>query len=210
MLLFSRMSTLSGTPAEVMGAALAVTERVNEVLDHEVSLWSGGAGFPLGTTVWSTTIESHAELAETGATLMGDAKYGELVGQLNTLRVGDTNDQIREMIHGAPAGEPTGVGGVGWIVTAQPTGGNLVNAMTWGADVTDHVSGLTGAQTRLFRDLYGPFGQLTWLTTFASPADLDTAQAALAADADYLSMVDKAGAYFAEGSGHQGMASRIA
>ena len=72
--------------------------------------------------------------------------------------------------------------------------------LRWAAEVTDFVNGLTGAQTRLFRDLSGSFGQLTWLTTFADAAGIDDSQAAMAASPDYLDLVDKGGAYFIEGN----------
>lgn len=210
MLMFSRVSLLSGAPAEVAGAAIAITERVNEVVDSEVSLWAGGAGLPFGTTAWSMGIESHAALAEMAASLTGDAKYGELVGQLNQYRVGETNDQIQELVHGAPPDGPTPIGGAAWMVMAQISGGNTVNAMTFGAEITDYVTGLTGVQTRFLRGLYGPFGSVAWITTFDDVAGLDHAHAALAADNDYLSLVDKAGDYFVEGAANQAIATRIA
>lgn len=210
MLLFTRMSVLAGAPGELMPAVLAVTERVNAVVDNEISLWAGGIGFPVGAFAWSGRVESHAQVAENNAKLLGDAEYAELVGALGQFRTGESTDSLRQLIHGDPPAETPPVGTIVLSSVAQVSAGNIMSAMTWGVEMTQLVSKITGNPTSFYRDLYGSFGSVVWLAGLADAAALDAAHAALGADPAYVEKLDQGAGLFRPGSGSQGFATRVA
>ena len=115
---------------------------------------------------------------------------------------------MREIIHGAQA--ESAVGQVAQLVTATAAAGKLGAAMAFGVEITDHVSSATKSSSITFcRNLYGPFGGVSWISTVADMAAADAAGAALAADASYLEAVDKAGDIFEPGSGLVSLSQRI-
>jgi hypothetical protein len=155
-------------------------------------------GAPLGTLSFTAPVESHAALAEATAGLNDDNAFLDLVEKLSPFIVAPPQDQLREVVHGAPAA--SAVGQVAQRVTATAAYGKQAAAMAWGIEIADHFASTTKASVAFCRDLYGPFGQLTWISVVADMAGADDAGAALAADASYVEALDKAGDLFIPGS----------
>lgn len=211
MLLTSRIATFRAQPGEVVPAASGICDRIKEVAGLDITLWMGGPGYPVGTMVWSAIAESHAQYGDVGAQLMADGPYLELVGQL-TPHATDTGEQvIREFVHMTtePDGTSPPVGAATWVVSAQIANGQISNAMTWGVEVAELVKATTGADVAFTRDLYGPWGTVTWLTPFENMAALDEAQAKMSASEDYLAKVDSGAPLFNPGAARSGLVSRV-
>src|SRR6185436_4550988 len=64
MYLFSRLATLRGNERRSLAWAAKMTDHVNAVGDHTVTLWRADFGYPVGTVAWSTWVESMAALNE--------------------------------------------------------------------------------------------------------------------------------------------------
>ncbi|MGI9624969.1 MAG: hypothetical protein ACR2PK_19230 [Acidimicrobiales bacterium] len=210
MLLYSRTSMLVGAPSEVMPAAVAVTERVKDITGRDIGLWVGGPGFPVGTLNWAMRIESHSDIGDIGDALNADSKFNDLVGAMMQYRGGDTVDAVRSLIHGTPADDLPPVGSMVSATTAQIANGNIAAAMQWGSEVAEMVTGITGSNVNFYRDLYGAFGSVSWLSGQPDGAGIDAAQAALAAAPEYLAKIDEGAPLFIPGTANQGIATRIA
>jgi len=207
MLLFSRRITLVGGPRKTVPIVSDLAAYVNAHTSLDWSVRTVLFGAPLGTLAFTAPVESHAALAEATAGLNTDNAFQDLIEKVSPLLAGPPQDQLREVIHGAPP--ESSVGQVAQLVTATVAGGKFAAAMAWGIEVTDHVASTTKAPIAFCRNLYGPFGQVSWISTVADMAGADAASAALAADASYLATLDKAGDLFEPGSASTTLSQRI-
>lgn len=211
MFLFQRMATLRGGVRRPMAWAAEITAFVNQNSDIEVSLWAANFGFPLGTVVWSARVESRAQLNEFTSALLAKEAYHDLVEKGQDFITTPGQDSLRELVHGEGlSSSAPPVGSFATVVTAQPAPGQIVNAVTWGIEITKMFHAISGTPIALYTDCYGPFGQLTWIGVAANAAAVDAAASAVNSNADYIASIDAAGAYFVAGSASQGLASRIA
>ena len=202
------MLTLRGGPRKSIGWAVEMTALVNERAGIEVGLWSAAFGFPLGTVVWSARIDSRAALGEVTAKLMADDGYHSLVEKGQEFVAEPGQDTLRQLIHAESisATSPP-VGAAVTLTTATPAQGQIAKAMEWGVEITKIYA---GSSAMFLADSYGPFGQVTWISSHADLAAVDAANDALQANPEYLGSIDKAGNLFVAGSGMQGLATRIA
>ena len=205
MLLFSRQGVYEGRMDELMPKVQAVVERVNELVDDPLSVWASVAGLPAGTLAFTGFMENHEKLGDNNTKVLADTEWWNRVGALREHSASETTDEIREIIHGSPSPENS----VAWGVTAQIAPGQIANAMGWAIEIAEKVGSMVGSETIVLWDLYGPYGQLTWITGFPDMAAVDTAQAAMAADSDYVSKLDAGGDLFVAGSGSQRLATRL-
>lgn len=210
MFLFSRVSTLRGNPAKVLGWATEMNELVNSKTDVEVTLWGAVFGYPIGTMAWTTMVESHAQLSATQQTLMADKAYNTMIEKGQDLISAPGQDFLRRIIHGEPGDGPPPVGSVATVITATAANGRLAETVQWGIDVSDHVSSLTGANIAFMADTYGNFGQVTWILGVEDMAAADAANDAMMTDAEYMDRIKAAADLFIPGSGHQGLVTRLA
>ena len=207
MLLFSRTVTLTGGPRKAAPIVAELAAYVNAHTSLDMSVRTVLFGAPLGTVAFTARVESHAALAEATAGLNTDNAFLDLVEKVSPLLAGPPQDHLREVVHGAPA--ESAVGQVAQIVTANVAGGKLAAAMAFGVGITDHVTATTKAPIAFCRNLYGPFGQVSWISMVPDMAGVDAAAAALAADASYVEAVDKAGDIFEPGSSSVTLSQRI-
>jgi hypothetical protein len=180
---------------------------VNAHTDLDWSVRTVLFGAPLGTLAFTARVESHAALAKATAGLNTDDAFLDLIEKVSPFLAGPPQDQLREVIHGAPS--ESSIGQVAQLVTATVAGGKFATAMAWGVEIADHVTSTTKAPIAFCRNLYGPFGQLSWISTVSDMAGADTAAAALAADGSYLEALDKAGDLFEPGSASTTLSQRI-
>ena len=205
MLLFSREGVYVGHIGELMPKVQSVVDRVNELVEDPLSVWASVAGMPAGTLTFTGFMENHEKLGENNAKVLADNEWWDRVGSLREHSVGETTDEIREIIHGTPSPENS----VAWGVTAQIAPGQIANAMGWAIEIAEKVGSLAGSETVVLRDLYGPWGQMTWITGFADMASVDAAQAAMAADPGYITMLDQGGDLFIPGTASQRLATKL-
>jgi hypothetical protein len=208
MLLFSRTLTLTGGPRKTTPIVAELTARVRAQTGLDWAVRNVLFGAPLGTLAFTTRAESHAALAEAAAGLTTDEAFLDLVEKLSPFLAAPPQDQVREVIHGEGPGQ-SAVGHMAQLVTATVAGGKFAAAMAWGVEIADHVASTTKAPIMFCRNLYGPFGQLSWISTFADSKGVDAASAALAADASYLGALDKAGDLFEPGSATTTLSQRV-
>lgn len=208
---FTRVATLTGGARRPLEWATAMTEKVNGIVELDVTLWGATFGFPVGTVAWSAMTESRQQLADQTAKLMVDEGYHGLVEKGQEFSAAPPEDHLRTIVHmTGEAGDPPPVGGQAEIITAAPAEGRIGDAMTWGVEIADRYASVTGVDAAFLADAYGTFGQMTWMSVFEDPAAVEAAAEATMADADYMAALDDAGGLFLPGSGERGLVTRLA
>jgi hypothetical protein len=209
MQLFSRLGTLTGSPRASIKWATDVTAYVNGKVARPVGLWAVGFGQPVGTVAWTAQVDGLADLQATFAGLADDDGYEELLARGREHLAGPAIDVLREVVRGEP-GDPPAVGSISSVTTATVAPGKYEEAMAWGAEMASHVESITSHRTFFLADVYGTFGQVTWITSAPDAAAADAARTAIQSDLDYLKRLGDVGDLFIPGSGRQSMATRIA
>jgi hypothetical protein len=208
MYVFSRLLTLKRSPRQSMAWATEMTAYVNAHSDLNVSLWATQFGNPVGTVAWTAQVDSHAALAAATAGLIADNGYYDLLEKAADLVNAPAQDAFRLVVHGDPGAPP--IGSFAGLITAVVAGGKQADAMAWGVETSKHVTAVTGIPVAFCSDVYGTFGQVTWIAIYPDLAMLDKAQEVLGSDADYAKRLAKAGDLFEPGSGSTRLSTRIA
>ena len=209
MSLFSRSVLMTGPATAVTEFSLGVREYVTKKIGTEVSLWSMQFGGPVGTMVYSARVDGHAGLAAITAPLAGDSTYEAMLAKGAELLAGPPMDALREPLDGSTGGDPPPLGAVAVITTAIIGNGRYADAIGWGLDTAAHATKVSGMPVAFYSDLYGPFGQVTWIGVSPDMASLDAANAKMNTDAAYIDKLSAAGDLFVPGAAHRAMAVRV-
>jgi len=193
--------------ADATGFAIDMCNRVSGITGLTFSAWQVAFGAPVGTFSWSTTLESHAALGEATEKLAADSGYIDAVQSGAELFVGPAEDSLVDIV--ATVGDGGHRGGIASLITAEVAAGNLAEAVGWGVEMMEHVAGVTGRDGLFTRSMYGPWAQVGWISLADSFEQVDEETAAVAADPQYLTMVDAGTPLFLPGSGHGTLSRRI-
>ena len=118
-------------------------------------------------------------------------------------------DEISTPIYGE-LGDPPPVGSVAVVTRATIANGAYAEAIAWGVEMAQYVEGVSGLRSTFLVDDFGPFGQVRWIGIAPDAATADAAGQKVNADPGYIDKLSAAGKLFAQGSGHRGLASRVA
>jgi hypothetical protein len=207
--LFSRVVTLTGPFAEVSAWSADMRQYVSDKSGREIGLWSVMFGAPLGTMVYSARVDGLADLQSIGADLVADDDYHAKLANGQKFSGGTPVDVISTPVYGE-LGDPPPVGSFAAITTATIANGAYAEAIAWGVDIAQHVERISGFRTVFLVDDYGPFGGVRWIGVAPDAASVDALGQKLNADSAYLEKLGAAGNLFAQGSGHRGLAARVA
>jgi hypothetical protein len=210
MYLFSRQATLRGGARRPLQWATEITGLVNDRTDRHVALWMASFGAPLGTFVWSSWVESQAELAASFATVNEDEEYHGLVEDAQDLLVAPPEDSYHELVRGQPRETPPVPGNVVLVTAATIAGGKYGDAIAWGSEMAELVEGVTALPTSFLLSAYGTFGRVTWLGAAPDLATADAAGQAINLDEEYLKRLGDVGELFIPGSGNRALLTCIA
>jgi hypothetical protein len=210
MYLFSRTVTLGGLPRASTSWAAEITTYVNDHSDKVVTLWSSTFGMPLGTLTWATWVDSLADMQASFAGLLADDGYESLLARGAEFTNAPGSDMLREVVYGELGEDVPPIGAVSTMTTATVANGKYVEGVAWGAEMAAHVQSLTGNRSFFLRDVFGTFGQVTWIAGAADAAATDAAMAVVNGDSEYLKRLGDIGDLFIPGSGRQAMSTRIA
>lgn len=209
MSLFSRSVLMTGPSSAVTEFALDVREYVTKKTGTEVALWSMQFGGPVGTMVYSVRVDGHAGLAAVTAPLVGDSTYEAMLAKGGEFLGSPPVDMLREPLDGSTPGDAPPVGSVVVVTTAIIGNGKYAEAIGWGIDTASHATKVSGMPVAFYSDLYGPFGQVTWIGVSPDLAALDAANAKMNGDAAYIEKLSAAGDLFVPGAAHRSMAVRV-
>ena len=192
MYLFSRNIRLgAGNPEKQLAWALKMTEKVNQISEVPVNLWTTVFSPDAGRLVWTAIFEDLVALEGTFDKLVGDSGYSALVEDGAAHASGDpVDDSLLQFIHTDPkAAELDAQYALAVQATLAP--GGMVKGIEMGVETAQLASKITGCPTSFVMGVTGAYGAVEWLTVYASIADLQRSGEAIAADASFNQKVDK-------------------
>ncbi len=192
MYLFTRSVRLSpGHLVESATWSANITEKVNQVTELETTLWTSVFSPGLGTLVWTTRVDELAVLEASEAKLMADAGYVSLVDEGAKFSSGEAvDDALLQLVFADPdaANMPSQYA---TVVRAVLAPGSSVQGIELGVDIAQRARKITGRPTSFAVAATGDYGAVEWISLYESVQQLQTAQEALAANADFGKFVDK-------------------
>jgi hypothetical protein len=174
-----------------MDWALRITEKVNQISEMPVSLWTTVFSPRAGQFVWSSTFEDLLTMETTFEKLFADKGYASLVEEGGTHASGDAvDDGLLQFLFVDPKAADIESKYAGVIRTTVAPGG-LVKGMELGVETAQLAGKITGSATSFASGVTGAYGLVEWITLYASIEEVQRAGDALAADASFTQKVDK-------------------
>ena len=134
MYLFTRRAQIGTKRAEALQWAVTITEKINQISQTPVSLYSTILSPEVGTLSWSTVIENLSELEANDAKLMADSGYLDLVSQATKYQApgGILDDSVASFVLAdrSESGSP----GYATVVRATLASGALASGIETGVE----------------------------------------------------------------------------
>ena len=183
--------------AAAVAHAVQLAASVTSATGLTVTPWVTFASGPVGRVTLSTFVEHLSDLGRGMDVLAADRDYLELLQQGSALYVGTAEDSLVQLVHGTPSGDRPSYAAV---VTADLANGHLTAGVMKGVEIAEMASRKTGMATMFGIGATGSYTGVAWFTPASDLDQLEAGQAALTADADWLSLVDGSGEVFNPGA----------
>jgi len=171
--------------------SVSITEKVNQISETPVTLWSTVFSPASGTLTWTTVVESLEVLETTEAKLMADGGYLDLAEQGGAFASGDAmDDGILQLV--VTDIDPAGTRpAYAHVVRAVLAPGAMASGIELGAEISQRAKAITGCPSSFGTAGTGTYGGVAWITGCDSIEQLEQSQKAIASDADFVKMIDK-------------------
>jgi hypothetical protein len=180
-----------------VAAAIEAGSRASDKLGMPVFVWSSLFSSAGGEVSWSCRVDHLADAVAIDDTLFADDDFAQWAEDNDGLFVGPAADGIWQVLHAAPTGPPKQYLQATSAVCAN---GSMSEGMAVGVEVAEAVGSITGIPVMFLSSVTGVFGAVGWLSTVDDLADAEAADAKLAADNDWLKLLDRAGHVYAPGT----------
>jgi len=192
MYLFSRTVRLgAGNPEKQLAWALKITEKVNQISETPVDLWSSVFSPNAQTLVWTATVDDLLTLETVESKLISDSGYVSLVEEGAAHASGDpVDDGLLQFVFADPAAAEVDAT---YATTVQATlaPGGSARGMELGVETAQRAGRITGCPTSFCASVTGAYGAVEWVSVYRSIEELQRGQEAIGADAEFAQMVDK-------------------
>lgn len=190
MYLFARGARLGpGHAQEETAWAIAMTEKVNQISETKVSLWTTFMSPGVNTLFWTTFVEDLATLEAANDKFMTDSGYLMLLEQgARYVSADPINDVLMQVVHADEIDvnkQPAYVA----EVAATVASGNGVRGIELGVEIAVAAKKLTNAPVSFSVAATGAYGAVAWHTAFESITELQRGQEALL-DPEFLQLID--------------------
>jgi len=196
--MFARSARLGpGSAHEEQAWAFAMTEKVNQISETKVNLWTTFASPGVSTLFWTTMVEDLATIEATNDKLLTDSGYHMLLEQGARYASTDAiNDALMQVLHADgidPASEAAYVGEVRAVVAP----GSGAKGIELGVEICKRATKITGVATMFSIAATGAYGEVLWHTGYDSITELQRGQNALLMDPTFMQFLDSsiAGVY---------------
>ena len=193
MYLFSRSARLApGRTREAMTWAVGITEKVNQITELDVQLWTPVFSPRIGTLSWTAVAEDLEMLENAQAKLMVDDGYvAEVDRGAAFASTEGIDDALLQVVHGTvdPDRRPQYVS----IAASQIAPGQLARGMEVGVEIAQRVEKLSGVPTLFVAGATGPYGGVAWISGFETVKELQAAESAVNGDPGFIELVDTKG-----------------
>ena len=212
MYLFTRAARLgSGHLVESMDWAARMTEKVNALSEVEVSLWTTVFSPGLLTLSWTAVVENLTQMTTLNDKSLADSGYVELADEGAKYSSGQAiDDSLVRFVHADPDGA-SATSQFASVVQAVLAPGHTVTGIELGVEIAQRAKAITGRPTSFGASVTGTYGGVGWISIYDSVDEVQQANEALAADADFAALLDAkaSGAYLA-GASSQTLHRKIA
>jgi len=192
MYLFSRSVRLgAGNPEKALAWALKITEKVNQISETPVDLWSSVFSPKAQTMVWSATVDDLLTLETVDNKLISDSGYVSLVEDGAAYASGDpVDDGLLQFVFADPA---TAEVDATYATTVQATltPGGMARGIELGVETAQLAGKISGCPTSFCTSLTGTYGSVEWVSVYSSIEQLQRGQEAISTNAEFAHMVDK-------------------
>jgi hypothetical protein len=206
---FSRSLRVSGNMVDSMAWAAKITEKVNQIAEVKVNLWSPVMSPQINTLTWVAVVDDLSALTATDEKLMADGGYLELIAEGNTFNAGGgVDDALMQLVHADPdtPAEPA----FATLVTAILAPGAFVDGVTLGVEIAQRAKAITGQPTSFALSSTGVYGQVNWFSMHESIEQVQAADQAINSDADFAKLLDeKASKAYLAGQSTQSISRRV-
>ncbi|MCU1426506.1 MAG: hypothetical protein JWL83_506 [Actinomycetia bacterium] len=194
MYLFSRRRRAApGQIPEAMGWAVETAAKASQIAGLPVTAWSSMWGADAGTITWTVFAIDLVGIEQAGDKLATDAGFSDRVREAETLFSGPVEDQLAQVLHGAPQDAPSEYVSV---VTAELAPGAFRTGVEAAIEIASAADRITGRPTMVSMAMTGRYGGIAWLTGHPDVAALDAAQNATNADGAFVALVDRVSTYY--------------
>jgi hypothetical protein len=198
MYLFSRQRIANPASGRAATAfAMEATQRVRDLTGRDISLWMAVFSGSPNRYAFTTMLDHLDELETTFDKLGADSGYGDFVEKGAAMFLGTAEDAVLQIVHGVPATEAPAYTTV-TIAEARPDA--LVDGIELGVAIAQKATEITGIATSFGHAVTGPYAGCVWFTGVPDLSTLETSQAALMGNADWLALLGRAGDCYQAGA----------
>ena len=191
---FARMAQLTGNPTKSIEWAVTIAEKVNQISETPVSLWTTVLSPAVGLCAWTTTVDTVAEIETLDAKLMVDSGFVALQAAASEhILPGSVNDSLATIIYETPLAQ-SGTFHYASITAAQVQPGQFRRGVELGVEFAQKAHSLTGLETSFEAAVTGNMGTITWAMAADTIEQLQRGEDTLNADETFLKLIDTEGA----------------
>lgn len=190
---FARSALLTGNPAKATEWAVTIAEKVNQISEMPVQLWSSVLSSPLGLTIWTATVDSVSEIEATDAKLAVDSGFLDLqAAGADYIVPGSPGDSLSTIVFATPGAEQ-GNFHYASATTAQVLPGQFRRGVELGIEFAQKGHSLCGLATTFETGVTGAMGTVTWAIAADSLEQLQRGEDAINTDESFLAKIDTEG-----------------
>jgi hypothetical protein len=208
--LFARGTRLGpGSAHEETAWAVAITEKVNQISETKVSLWTTFMSPGVNTLFWTTFVEDLSVLEATNDKLLADSGYHMLLEQGARYASTDPIDDILMQVVHADGIDVNKQPAYIVEVAAVLASGSGAKGIEIGVEIAQRAAKITGAPVSFSIGATGVYGAVAWHTAFDSITELQRGQTAIAMDPTFMQFLDTTAAGVYQPSATQNIYRRL-
>lgn len=194
MYLYSRRARVNSFDAVAWATDTAAAAQATTGVEMQV--WGAVYSAGFGTIAWTSWHESFAALEAASNAMMGDESYMAKSAEGSQWAVpgAGVDDQLQELVAGVP--DPDANPLYVSAVQAACSGGNIGRGLAAAVEIAQRADAATGASTLVCRNVTGAYSGVAWFTGTEDAAAIDAQNAALAADAGFVELIDSLGGVY--------------
>ena len=190
MYLFARSGLLAnGKSREAALWVGAITEKVNQITDLNVTVWRNVFSKEINRITWVAAVEELSQLEAADDKLQADDGFVALLDSGAAFTVGAPDDTLGQFV--LQSGDPSSPMEYATTVTALVSPGKFVRGIELGVEIAQRAEKITGQSTSLLTSVTGDYSAIEWVTSYENIQALQAAGEKLMQDASFAQFLDK-------------------
>jgi hypothetical protein len=179
-------------PVKVMDWAVRMTEKVNQIGEAPVALWTPIMSPASGTLAWTAVVPDLAMIVDAQSKLLADSGYSALVDEATELLspTEPTIERLMQLVYGDRDAASIDAQFASTVL-AKLAPGEMRSGAELGVDIAQKVKRITGRPTSFAVGVTGDYGAVMWVSLAETIQQLQAANEALNADEDFVKLLDK-------------------